>query len=585
MTKFKETILLIIAILLVSIISPNKVKASLEFKTKSFISYQVGSRGDAEVEQEVTLINNFSNIYPKEYHLKVERPEAKNISADDDQGKILKKVSNNADSTEIQLKFNQQVVGKDKELNFKIRYSLPSFAIKRGQVWEITIPGINNIDEIEKLKIVIKTPKSFGELAYSSQPVNKTSFEGNWQLVEFQKEQLNQKSVILAFGEFQIFNFTLNFFLRNSEDQRKVFKIPIPPDTAYQSTFLKTIEPPPEKVTLDTDFNWLANYPLDPNEIKNIAVKGQVKIFPQPENLSFIEAGKNGDFSQYLSEDVHWQVNHPVIKDLSSDLKTAKQIQRFVVEHLEYDLENISSSERVGGLEAYQLGKGVCTEFSDLFITLSRAIGIPARELEGFAFTENQKLISLATSNDILHSWVEYWDTRKDVWVPTDPTWSETTDGIDFAEGFDLGHFTFVIHGASSTEPPPPGFYKTGKNQKNVYVEFADKLLPQPEINVKPELVQESDYPEIKVKNHSLKAIYQTRIKVGGSVKAWRQETLVPIIPPLGEKRVKIRKPNIFQMIFTKPVVKITLNDKQFLIDYPKQELNFASFFANLLGQ
>ncbi|NCC70435.1 hypothetical protein EOM09_02540, partial [bacterium] len=34
----------------------------------------------------------------------------------------------------------------------------------------------------------------------------------------------------------------------------------------------------------------------------------------------------------------------------------------------------------------------ICTDFTDLFITLARAKGIPAREVQGFAYTNNSKI-------------------------------------------------------------------------------------------------------------------------------------------------------------------------------------------------
>ncbi|MCX6777042.1 MAG: transglutaminase domain-containing protein [Candidatus Micrarchaeota archaeon] len=59
--------------------------------------------------------------------------------------------------------------------------------------------------------------------------------------------------------------------------------------------------------------------------------------------------------------------------------------------------------------------KGVCTEYSTLFVTLARAAGIPARFVTGFAYDENKSEWSG-------HSWAEVYIGK---WVPVDATWNE----------------------------------------------------------------------------------------------------------------------------------------------------------------
>ncbi|GAI19887.1 unnamed protein product, partial [marine sediment metagenome] len=55
----------------------------------------------------------------------------------------------------------------------------------------------------------------------------------------------------------------------------------------------------------------------------------------------------------------------------------------------------------------------VCMEFTDLFIALCRAAGIPVREVNGYAHTNNPKLRPLSLTLDVLHAWPEYYDENK----------------------------------------------------------------------------------------------------------------------------------------------------------------------------
>ena len=56
-------------------------------------------------------------------------------------------------------------------------------------------------------------------------------------------------------------------------------------------------------------------------------------------------------------------------------------------------------------------------EFTDLFVAIARAAGIPARESVGYAYTTNSRLRPLSLVTDVLHAWPEYYDADKKIWV------------------------------------------------------------------------------------------------------------------------------------------------------------------------
>ena len=112
-------------------------------------------------------------------------------------------------------------------------------------------------------------------------------------------------------------------------------------------------------------------------------------------------------------------------------------------------------------------GSAICTEFTDLFIALSRAAGIPARELEGFAWTENPKLRPLSLSGDVLHAWPEYWDKDKNLWIQIDPTWGNTTGSIDYFTKLDFNHIVLLFMGYRTPLRYLPDFIKLMITRKN----------------------------------------------------------------------------------------------------------------------
>jgi hypothetical protein len=214
-------------------------------------------------------------------------------------------------------------------------------------------------------------------------------------------------------------------------------------------------------------------------------------------------------------------------------------------------------------------------EFTDLFIALARASGIPAREVNGYAFSENPKVQPLSLVADVLHSWPEYWDEEKGVWVPIDPTWADTTGGKDYFNTFDLNHVAFVIHGANDQYPLPAGSYKKdAKPQKDVYVEvLEDASYPQ---------VETYEIRESKKKLTLGKHVWNIALVNTGNVSQYEQEIhvffdnrkkesyFVSALPPKGSYEFELSAESPFFGSFPEKIV-VEMNGSQYVISDSKQ--------------
>lgn len=60
---------------------------------------------------------------------------------------------------------------------------------------------------------------------------------------------------------------------------------------------------------------------------------------------------------------------------------------------------------------AFELGKGVCQDHTHAFIGCCRSIGIPARYVSGYLFTEDGSLMQT-------HAWAEVW--KDNAWIGMD---------------------------------------------------------------------------------------------------------------------------------------------------------------------
>ncbi|MDP3917743.1 MAG: transglutaminase-like domain-containing protein [Candidatus Woesebacteria bacterium] len=448
------------------------VRAEGEFLTDFDVTYKVKDTGITEVNNKITLTNIFSNLYATSYSIVLDNINPTNIKAYDEKGplEIIKNVSDKTIS--LQVKFANPVVGKDKSRVFWVSFEEPSFAIRTGEVWEVSIPRLSETARFASYYINLEVPESFGQEAYIS-PTPRDTFKLDGLLkYKFNKEDVSKTGITAGFGQFQVFSFSLSYHLENPLNKESTTEIALPPDTAFQKVYYSNLNPRPTNMEVDSDGNWIGIFDLKPRERVDVTATGYVQIFasqrpyPRPTQETL---------NDNLIEQTYWEINDPVIVNEAKKFKTAREIYDFVATKLKYDYERVKPNvERLGAVKALQNpDSAICMEFTDLFIALARAVGIPAREVNGFAYTENPIIQPLSLVNDVLHAWPEYYDYEKGVWIPVDPTWASTTGGVDYFNKLDLRHFTFVIHGKSSTEPYPAGSYKLGSNpQKDVFVSF-----------------------------------------------------------------------------------------------------------------
>jgi transglutaminase-like putative cysteine protease len=479
--NIKRSIISLALLLLITcfVLPITTAKADEAFIVDAKVVYKVKDTGRTLVTHEIGLENIYSTLYATTYTLSLENIDAQNITAVTDKGNPIKvDIEKNGTKTNLKLMFDDAVVGKGSVRNFTISYENGNFATKTGEVWEISIPKLSGDSSFRNYQVDLHIPDSFGQEAYvSPQPLSSSYVDGN-KIYSFSKQSISTTGVTAGFGHFQVFSFNLSYHLENPLAVNSQTEIAIPPDTAFQKIYFNKIEPKPNGVRIDEDGNWLALYKLTPRQRIDVNLNGFVQIF-----ASFRSFPKPSQdvLNNNLVATNFWQVDDGKIRALAKELKTPQAIYDYVANTLKYDTSRVQPNvQRMGAATALENpNQAICMEFSDLFIAIARAAGIPAREINGYAYTENPLLQPLSLVNDVLHAWPEYYDKEKGVWIPIDPTWGSTS-GVDYFNKLDLRHFTFVIHGKSDKEPYPPGSYKLGTNpQKDVFVSFGSILSTQ----------------------------------------------------------------------------------------------------------
>lgn len=524
------------------LLSFHSVHAAGEFSISYDITYEVGEEGKAFVVSDISLTNKLSQVYATEYTLEIANAKIANIGAWDSRGEIKTDSAKEGDSTRIHITFNDQVVGLGKTLRFTLKYEILDFAKKNGEIWEFTVPKLGKEENLQAVNLTLKVPHSFPALAFISPKPQNSSQTDKFSLFSFSQETA-RNGIVAAFGDFQVFDFEILYHLSNS-------KISLPPDTSYQQVFYSKIEPEPVNVEIDEDGNWLASFKVKPLTKLEVKVSGYVKIAANPVSLPASISSLSSINNLYLSSQPFWEVNDPEIQKLAKELKTPERIFDFVVKTLNYDFTRVGQKpERRGAAAALNNPQNaICMEFTDLFIALSRAVGIPARELNGFAYTDNPKLKPLGEKADVLHAWPEYFDRERNLWVQVDPTWEKTSQ-VDYYNKLDLSHFVFAIHGKDSQLPPAAGSYKDEKGGKDIRVEFGKY---QEEKNSQlsaqflfPEKIfwERGGEGEVILENKGPAAIYSLPLSLKTQdLKAELQDgSTISVLPPFGKKTLGVK--------------------------------------------
>lgn len=475
-------------IILAFFLFPKPAFAASNFTTDYHITYTIGEDGIAHALVNGTLTNTTSQFYASSYKMQLGFTTIYNVAAQDVGGSILPVVTKNHDGYEINIPFNHKPVGLGSQQQFIITFDTPTLARHYGNIWEVDVPGITNPEDFNTFVVELKTPSSFGQPTYIK-PAQASN------ALVFDKQMLGRSGVSIAFGDQQVYKYQLAYHLQNPNLYPITTQIALPPTTNYQDVSLTDLDPAPANVIEDKDGNWLAEYHLTSAQKMDVVARGKVAIHlnPKPETLS------PNELSAYIGEAKYWEAKDDSIRELADQLRTPQAIYAYIVKTLHYDFNKITKDDaRLGALGAlHNPNSAVCREFTDLFIALARASGIPAREVDGYAYTENAREKPIADAKDILHVWPEYYDNDKKTWIMVDPTWGSTTGGVDYFNKLDFDHFAFAIKGMNSASPIPAGGYKYShdKDSKDIQVSFTTEPLQ----DTKPTFTTESTIPEVAI--------------------------------------------------------------------------------------
>jgi transglutaminase-like putative cysteine protease len=564
-------LLLCVSILLAgNLLAPQKVQAG-NFSTSLVSSYEVSAKGTTTVTHDFTIENSLSTQYVTDYAFEAAGNQLKNISVTTNGKKVEPIVKPSKNKTNISFSFPDKVVGAGQQRTFTVRYESADVATKIGKIVEVSIPKLSETSLFSTYSVNIKYPAAFGTPINANPKVFTTSTDDNWTTVHF--SNLGDRSgVSVTFGKEQYASLHLQYHLENTSTTKGLMQVALPADGVYQRVWYDALDPLPQSITRDADGNWIGSYELDPNQKITVDAKISVHMQSVPLENALVLSKRPG--SVYTQTQEYWPVSNPQIVKLARQLETPKAIYDYVVRTLHYRYEKATEqSVRLGADGALAApSESLCTEFTDLFITLARAARIPSRAVLGYAYTQNKDLRPVGFSKDILHTWPQYWDETTAQWISVDPTWENTTGGMNYFPTTDFNRIIFAIQGTSSTSPLPAGMYKfANQDSQDIEVNFIESIPSyndsfESNLRIHPRsLLGFSDTYGVSIKNTSLHAVYGIPLSITVQNKAGTSTTESKLsLIPREEREIPVQLPRTGFFINGPSLVTVTVGGVQF---------------------
>jgi Transglutaminase-like superfamily len=247
----------------------------------------------------------------------------------------------------------------------------------------------------------------------------------------------NRSSAIrFEWGRAPIFTLTFNYKITNTgSDPAKNIEISTycPPTTKFQDSKIHLCKD--SYLGSDEDENKIVKLKID-SLARQSSVKKSFSVTIVPQGNKNILLPNFGDWKQYqgvtkpgsygydmLKASKYWPISDPGIKKLVKILKkNAEDVSEYI--KLAFEFVNQKIKYNINGFRddasnTLKSREGDCSEFSDLFVCVLRAAGIPAKIVHGWT-------IDLDTHALGPHAWVEFFSSKMG-WMQCDPTWAFLT--------------------------------------------------------------------------------------------------------------------------------------------------------------
>lgn len=285
-----------------------------------------------------------------------------------------------------------------------------------------------------------------------------------------QQERGRQSAQERAFPQSHIVEFELSYDFFVPGETRKIDFIALVPKSipGRQNILSVSYSPKPSRI-FDENSNRYAEFVFDkPEKQENVKISVKAELFRydlltarKNRRQAAAEDEESGDF---LRHEKYIEKDHLRIQEIADDIEGQTEID-LVKNIYDYVLDNMEYSplgrKDWGAVKAVQLGKGDCTEYSDLFVALCRAKNIPARVESGYTVG--------FSPTSTRHNWAEVY-LQEYGWVPFDPSTGDLRNAIIRGTAFSNLRSAYIYLSHIRNDPV------LGKYNFGAYKYWGDKI-------------------------------------------------------------------------------------------------------------
>ena len=473
-SKHTRKIIRLIIAPIVWLLLVTNVNAKIEVQVER--TYRVTNNLEMEVQEIHNIFNNTENLYiPAGEQVEFEILGFK--TDDPDETNILKAALDSASmkrnnspvsfvhefgDNKITLRTNYPAnFYPGAQIQYVLTYKHPGLIYKNGALSEAYIHAFGPefkfdlINTTYSFNTKLLFPKNY-ENSYIIFPEPSSIEQTQDEIISnYDQSKLINQFVYLQLGKTQIYEFELVQEVNPTESKytglTNRYELVIPRNfknnTIEQSVLIKTIEPEPIYLKKDEEGNIIGAFDFYSDQQTTIKVHGYGVLKIDSSDFKS-QVGQIKDIpkeviNKYTNSSKYWEVDNQQIVKTAQSLSAydnnvyelTVSAYKFIVDSIDYSqVKKFGLNERQGAVATLNGGAAVCMEYSDLFLTLMRARGIPARAVFGYGYDPMK-----AKEQQEAHQWVQiYMPGLEHSWVDVDVTWGE---GGNTLIGGDLNHF------------------------------------------------------------------------------------------------------------------------------------------------
>jgi transglutaminase-like putative cysteine protease len=214
------------------------------------------------------------------------------------------------------------------------------------------------------------------------------------------------------------------FLLVNNANStvRDFVYVPLPQNTTFQRSFVVSMDPPPLRYAVDEDGNAYAIVLVEADPGSRVWLKVEYRISVAGYRLeSAPRAWPPLDVvKKYTSSSGYWNVYNETLIDLAyrvayadAPYDAARKLAEWVVGKVKYRVQfsRLGSDHAVVRRLLDYAIVGDCVEVADVYVTMARALGLPARTAYGLLLSdrEGRMWLNMSTAAEEGDRLIEHW--------------------------------------------------------------------------------------------------------------------------------------------------------------------------------